>query len=183
MRKLTASFFVSLDGVVESPEKWHFPYFSEEMGAVIGAAISSADAFLLGRRTYEQWAAYWPEQPAENPMAQSINGLPKYVASQTLDKVEWQNSTLLRGDVGDEVAKLKKQPGGDIAISGSATLVRSLLAAGLIDELRLMLHPLVVGSGDRLFPNGSVPTPLELRGSQELPNGVVDLAYVRASAA
>src|SRR5688572_21203742 len=101
MRKLTASFFVSLDGVVEAPEKWHFPYFSEEMGAVIGAAMSSADAFLLGRRTYEQWAAYWPEQPAENPMAKTINGLPKYVASRTLDNVEWNNSTLLRGDVDD----------------------------------------------------------------------------------
>ena len=178
MRKVVASLFLSLDGVMEAPEKWHLPYFNEEMGAVIGEAISTTDAFLLGRRTYEEWAGYWPDQSVdENPMAAAINGLPKYVASTTLDKVRWQNSTLLGDDVAGGVSKLKQQPGKDISISGSATLVRSLLSGGLIDELRLMVHPVVLGSGGRLFENGTGQTPLELVESKTFSTGVLDLTY------
>jgi dihydrofolate reductase len=178
MRKVIASLFVSLDGVMEKPETWHFPYFNEEMGATIGQAMSSADAFLLGRRTYEEWAAYWPSQsPEENPMAAAINGMPKYVASTTLDDVTWQNSSLLEGDVAAEVEKLKEQPGKDIVVSGSATLVRSLLREGVLDELRLMVHPVVVGSGRRLFENGEVHAALELVSSESFNTGVLNLTY------
>ena len=178
MRKVVASLFLSLDGVMEAPEKWHFPYFNDEMGAVIGDAMSSADAFLLGRQTYQEWEAYWPGQSAdENPMAEYINGTPKYVVSTTLDEVTWQNSTLLGAELADEVSRLKQQPGKDIAISGSATLVRSLLRDGLLDELRLMIHPVVLGSGGRLFENGIGQTPLELADSQTFSTGVLNLTY------
>jgi dihydrofolate reductase len=178
MRKVVASLFLSLDGVMEAPEKWHFAYFNEEMGAAIGEAMSAADAFLLGRRTYEEWAAYWPGQSAEdNPMAAVINGLPKYVVSTTLDEVTWQNSTLLGPDLDGELSKLKQQPGKEISIAGSATLVRSLLGDGLLDELRLMIHPVVLGSGRSLFENGAPQVPLELVAAQTFGTGVLNLSY------
>jgi dihydrofolate reductase len=178
MRKVIASLFLSLDGVMEKPETWHFPYFNDEMGAAIGRAMSSADAFLLGRRTYEEWAAYWPSQsPDENPMAAGINGMPKYVASTTLDEVTWQNSTLLGADVAEEVEKLKRQPGKDISVTGSATLVRSLLRDGVLDELRLMIHPVVVGRGRRLFEDGANQAPLELVESETFNSGVLYVTY------
>jgi dihydrofolate reductase len=178
MRKVIASLFLSLDGVMEAPEKWHFPYFNDEMGAAIGEAMSSAGAFLLGRRTYEQWASYWPSQsPDEIPMAAAINAMPKFVASRTLDEVNWQKSTLLNGDVPAEVSKLKRQPGKDVSISGSATLVRSLLREGLLDELRLMIHPVVLGQGRRLFEEGNGETPLELVSSETFRTGVLNLTY------
>jgi dihydrofolate reductase len=178
MSKVTASFFISLDGVVEAPETWQRPYFNDEMGAVIGQAIAATGAFLLGRRTYQEWAAFWPQQdPGELPMAQAINGLPKYVVSRSLDAAAWQNSTLLEGDLADEVSRLKQQHDKDIAINGSATLVRSLLEAGLLDELRLMVHPVVVGSGARLFETSTPTVPLELVQSQTFGTGVLNLTY------
>ena len=178
MRKAVASLFLSLDGVMEAPENWHFPYFNDEMGAAIGEAMSSADAFLLGRRTYQEWAEYWPAQSADqNPVAEVINGLPKYVVSTTLNEVSWQNSTLLGADVASEVSKLKQQPGKDLSISGSATLVRSLIDEGLLDELRLMIHPVVLGSGRRLFEDGAAQAPLELIASQTFSTGVLNLTY------
>jgi dihydrofolate reductase len=178
MRNVVASLFLSLDGVMEAPETWHFPYFNNEMGAAIGEGMSSTGAFLLGRRTYEQWAAYWPAQPSgANPMADVINTTPKFVASTTLDEVTWQNSTLLNGNLAEEVTRLKEQAGKDISISGSATLVRSLLAEGLLDELRLMIHPVVLGRGGRLFENGTRQTPLALVDSQTFSTGVLNLTY------
>jgi dihydrofolate reductase len=178
MRKVVASQFLSLDGVMEAPETWHFPYFNDEMGAVIGEAISETDAFLLGRRTYEEFAAFWPNQSADgDPIAAAMNGLPKYVASRTLKEVSWQNSTLLSNDVVGEISKLKQRRGKDISITGSATLIRSLLAEGVIDELRLMIHPVVVGSGRRLFENGTDQTPLELVESKTFSTGVLNLTY------
>jgi dihydrofolate reductase len=178
MRNVVAGLFVSLDGVIEAPETWHFPYFDESMGAAIGEAIASTDAFLLGRRTYEEWAAYWPTQSSEdNPLAGAINGLPKYVVSRTLADVTWESSTLLKGDLAAEISRLKQQPGKDISVSGSATLVRSLLAEGLLDELRLMIHPIVVGAGRRLFENRTGQTPLEVVASETFPTGVVNVAY------
>jgi dihydrofolate reductase len=146
MRKVIASEFVSLDGVMESPEKWHFPYFNDEMGEAIGVTMAEADAMLLGRVTYEEWAAFWPSQ-GERDVAGYMNNTPKYVVLATLEEsLEWNNSTLIRGDVAEEIAKLKRKPGKDISISGSGALVRSLLADDLLDELRLMVHPIVVGS-------------------------------------
>jgi dihydrofolate reductase len=177
MRNVVASLFLSLDGVMEAPQEWHSPYVDDEMGATIGEAMASTGAFLLGRRTYEEWAAFWPAQrPDENPMAGLINDLPKFVVSTTLDAVTWKNSTLLGGDLAD-VAALKQEPGKDIAVSGSATLVRSLLREGLLDELRLLIHPVVLGHGARLFENGNGRAPLELVASKTYRTGVLDLTY------
>src|SRR5215213_1074079 len=135
---------MALDGVMESPDKWHFPYFNDEMGEEIGAAMADSDAMLLGRVTYEEFAAFWPSQ-GERDVAGYMNNTPKYVVSRTLEEpLEWQNSTLIKENVAEEVAKLKQQPGKDISITGSGTLVRSLLQYDLIDELRLMVHPIVV---------------------------------------
>lgn len=178
MRKVTAGLFVSLDGVVESPEKWHFPYFNDEMGEAVGAAISSSDAMLLGRVTYQEFAAYWPGVSSEDePFATHMNNTPKYVVSKTLDKAEWNNSTLISGNVAEEITKLKQQPGKNIGITGSATLVQSLLQDDLLDELGLMIHPVVVGSGKRLFQEGGGPKGLKLVDSMTFSTGVVSLTY------
>ena len=128
MRKVIASEFVSLDGVMESPEQWHFPYFNDEMGEAIGAAMAQADAMLMGRVLYEEWAAYWPQQdPEENPVAARMNGIQKYVVSTTLEEpLEWNNTTLINGDVAEEITKLKQLPGKDISIWST----RSSWAAG-----------------------------------------------------
>jgi dihydrofolate reductase len=179
MRKVVASEFVSLDGVVESPEKWHFPYFNDQMGDAIGAAMASSDSMLMGRVLYEEWAAFWPNQdPDENPVAARMNGVRKYVVSTTLEEpLEWQNSTLIGDNVAEEISRLKEQPGKDISISGSPTLVRSLLEEDLLDELRLMVHPIVVGSGKRLFEDGGDQKALQLVDSKTFSTGVVYLTY------
>jgi dihydrofolate reductase len=179
MRKVVASEFVSLDGVVESPDKWHFPYFNDQMGDAIGVAMDASDAMLMGRVLYEEWAAYWPNQdPDENPVAARMNGVRKYVVSTTLEEpLEWQNSTLIGDNVAEEISRLKEQPGKDISISGSPTLVRSLLEEDLLDELRLMLHPIVVGSGKRLFEDGGDQKALQLVDSKTFSTGVLYLTY------
>ena len=179
MRKVVASEFMSLDGVVESPEQWQLPYFNDEMGQEIEAAMAASDAMLLGRVTYEEWAAFFPSQSSEDmPSADYMNNTPKFVVSRTLQEpLEWNNSTLIEGDLAEEVTKLKGQRGKDIAISGSATLVRSLLAEDLLDELRLMVHPVVVGSGKRLFEEGGEQKALELVDSKTFSTGVVYLTY------
>ena len=174
-RKVVSTFFVSLDGVVEAPQEWHFPYFNDEMAASIGAAMGTSDAMLCGRVTYQEWAAYWPG--ADSEMAEYMNNAPKYVASTTLDEVEWSNSHLLEGDVPAAVAALKEQPGKDIVMSGSATLARWLLAEGLLDELNLLVHPLVVGTGARLFPDGTPQQELTLAESTAFGSGVLHLVY------
>lgn len=179
MRKVVAAEFLSLDGVMESPNEWHFPYFNEEMGQAVNESIAASDAMLLGRVNYEEWAAFWPEQDTnENPMATHMNGVQKYVVSTTLEEpLGWQNSTLINENVVEKISELKQGEGGDIAISGSGTLVRSLLGQGLIDELKLMIHPIVVGSGKRLFDENEERTPLELVGSKTFETGVLYLTY------
>jgi dihydrofolate reductase len=179
MRKVIVSEFVSLDGVFEAPDQWHFPYFNDEMGQEIGAAMASADAMLMGRVLYEEWADFWPQQdPEENPFADRMNGVQKYVVSTTLkEPLGWDNSTLIKENVAEEISGLKRQTGGDISISGSGSLVRSLLQYGLIDELRLMIHPVVVGSGKRLFEEGGEQIALELVDSKTFSTGVVYLTY------
>jgi dihydrofolate reductase len=179
MRKVVASEFVSLDGVVESPEKWHFPYFNDQMGDAIGAAMATSEAMLMGRVLYEEWAAFWPKQdPDENPVAARMNGVRKYVVSTTLEEpLEWENSTLIGDNIAEEISKLKEQPGKDISISGSPTLVRSLLEEDLLDELRLMVHPIVVGSGKRLFEDGGDQKALQLIDSKTFSTGVLYLTY------
>jgi dihydrofolate reductase len=180
MRKIVSGLFITLDGVVESPDKWQFPYFNEEMGQVVTSQMDAADAMLLGRRTYEEFASYWPTADADDPFTARMNNTPKYVASTTLDTVEWQNSTLIKGNVVEELTKLKQQPGKNIGMTGSATLVRSLLRDNLLDELVLLVHPLVVGSGKRLFPDGGDPVALTLVDSQTFGTGVLCLTYRRA---
>ena len=143
------------------------------------AGMAAADAMLLGRVTYQEFASYWPYQnSADQPFTDYLNNTPKFVVSTTLgEPLEWQNSTLIKGNVAEEVAKLKRQPGKDIGIVGSATLVRSLLRDGLLDELTLMVHPIVVGRGKQLFENGGARKALELVHSKTFGTGVLHLAY------
>jgi dihydrofolate reductase len=180
MRKIVAGLFISLDGVTESPDKWQFPYFSDALGAEIGAQMAASDALLLGRVTYQDFASYWPSAPAEEPFAAHLNNTPKYVVSTTLDTVTWQNSTLINGDVGAEITALKQQPGKNINITGSATLVRSLLRDGLLDELRLLVHPVVVGGGKHLFEGMDAQMALTLVEAKTLDKGVLSLVYAPA---
>lgn len=177
MRKIVAGEFLSLDGVMEAPNEWHFPYFNDEMGQAVGGQMAEADTMLLGRRTYQEFAAAWPDRPSDEPGADFMNNTPKLVVSRTLDTVEWQNSSLIKGDVVEELTKLKRQPGKNIGISGSATLVRWLLRQGLLDELRLLVHPIVVGSGKRLFQDVDDRVPLKLVDSKTFSTGVLYLTY------
>jgi dihydrofolate reductase len=180
MRKIVAGLFMSLDGVVEAPEEWNGPYFNEEVGEVVGSQMAASGTMLLGRVTYQEFAGYWADKGSDVPFADVINGTPKLVASTTLDGVDWRNSTLIKGDVGEELAKLKQQPGKDIAISGSGTLVRSLLRKGLLDELRLLVYPVVVGRGKRLFDGATEQLSLRLVDSRPFSTGVISLTYAPA---
>jgi len=155
MRKIVAGLFISLDGVTEAPENWQLAYINDEMLEAVGSAMPESDTMLLGRRTYEEFAGYWPDQGSEVEFADHMNNTPKLVVSTTLDTVEWRNASLLAGNVAEELTSLKQQPGKDISITGSATLVRSLLREGVLDELRLLVHPIVVGRGGRLFRTAS----------------------------
>jgi dihydrofolate reductase len=136
MRKVAAGLFISLDGVVEAPDKWQFDNFDEDMATLMAAFLTTEDTVLLGRVTYEEWAPYWPTSTDE-PYASHINNTPKYVASTTLREVDWMNTTLITGSVSDEIARLKQLPGKDIGVAGSPTLVRWLLRNDLLDELTL----------------------------------------------
>lgn len=178
MRKIIVSEFLSLDGVMEAPEQWHFPFVNSELQAEINAGIHASDALLLGRITYEIFAGYWPTQTHnEFGIADKLNSQPKYVVSSTLEKVDWNHSTLIKGNIVEAITKLKQQPGGDISVTGSATLVQSLLQADLIDEYRLMIHPIVVGSGIRLFTDGGEQKVLKLIETKTFSSGVVILMY------
>lgn len=180
MRKIKSYFFISLDGVVESPDTWHFPYFDDEMGEAVGAGFATADAMLMGRVLYNEWAAYWPEH-ADQPFGDVMNSTKKYVVSNSLQTAEWQNSEIISGDVAQKLADIKAQDGGDITMSGSATTVRSLLRDGVLDELNLLVHPILVGDGlARLFPPDEPSIPLELVNAQTFNSGVLNLSYTPA---
>ncbi len=179
MRKIIAGLFISLDGVVESPQNWQLPYFNDELGAAVGSLMAATDTMLLGRRTYQEFASFFADQTGD-ANADRMNNTPKLVASTTLEKAEWQNSTLIKGNVAEELARLKRQPGGNIGMSGSATLVRSLLRDNLLDELVLMVHPIVVGSGKRLFEGMDEQVMLTLVDSQTFSTGVLSLTYTPA---
>lgn len=181
MRKLVAGLFITLDGVVEAPYIWQFDVFDADMIAVMSAHLNHEDTMLLGRVTYEEWAPYWPTSTDE-PYASHINNTPKYVVSNTLDKVawgEWNNVTLIKGNLAEAIAKLKQQPGKNIGVAGSPTLVRSLLENNLLDELILMIHPVIAGSGKRLFADGSALKRMKLVASQITGSGVAVLTYQR----
>jgi dihydrofolate reductase len=177
MRKIVAGLFVSLDGVVEAPETWHFPYFNDEMAEAVASQMAAADTMLLGRRTYEEFAAYWADKGSEVELADQINNTPKLVASTTLKEVEWRNSTLIEGNVAEQLRRLKEEPGKDISITGSGTLVRSLLRDKVLDELRLLVHPIVVGAGKRLFEATGDRVALKLVDSRTFSTGVLYLTY------
>ena len=181
MRKIVGGLFMSLDGVYEAPETWHFPYFNEEMGQIVSDQMEASDTMLLGRRTYEEFAAFWPNQGDDVPLANEINGVRKLVASTTLQDVDWHNSELIKGDVPEDLRHRKAEDGKDISLTGSPTVVRSLLDAGVLDELRLLIHPIVVGDGKRLFADGA-QVPLRLVSSRTLETGVQYMVYAPAEA-
>ena len=183
MRKVVAVELVSLDGVMEKPEEWAFSYSNEEMEEANAAGMAASDAMLLGRVTYEGLAAFWPNQPSGTQIVDYINSVRKYVVSEALEEpLGWNNSILIKGSVAEEITKLKRQPGKDISIIGSGALVRSLLKDGLLDELRLMVHPVVLGGGKRLFEDGGGRKALELVDSKTFSTGVLYLTYRPASA-
>jgi len=187
MRKIVVSEFVSLDGVMEDPGGaegfehggWTMPYWSDELGAFKTEELVAADALLLGRVTYEAFAAAWPGRSDEGGFADRMNGYRKYVVSSTLKDPDWNNSTVLSGDLVEELTSLKNEPGADLLVAGSAMLVQGLLARGLVDQLRLAVYPVLLGTGKRLFGEGGY-TKLELVSQATTGNGVQLLDYRRA---
>jgi dihydrofolate reductase len=178
---IKSSLFISLDGVIEAPETWHFPYFDDQMGAVVGELMGEAEATLLGRTTYEGFASYWPNADPADPMTKVMNSARKYVVSSTLTEATWENSSLINGDVVAELTRLKADT--RLGTTGSAGLVRWMLEKGLVDELHLLVHPIVVGHGAKLFTDGET-VPLKLLSSTTFEGtGVVHLVYTGAEAA
>jgi dihydrofolate reductase len=190
MRMLRVIEFLSLDGVMQapgSPEEdteggfrhggWQRPYFDEVLGASAAEGMAATDGYLFGRKTYEKMAAYWPTAPDDDPYAQHLNSAQKYVASRTLQDVEWENSTLIKGDLAEEVAKLKEQPGKNIAVLGSGDLVQTLIEHDLVDEFFLAVFPIVLGSGKRLFREADEVRRLSLVDSNTTGTGGLILTY------
>jgi len=181
MRKIAAGLFISLDGVVEAPDQWHFPYFNDEMGAAVDASLGAADTVLFGRRTYDSFAGAWPERETaggeDAGLAKKLGDARKIVVSTRKLEFTWRNSEQLEGDLIEAVTALKQEPGGNIGLSGSVSVVRQLLAAGLVDELHLLVHPIAVRGGMRLFDEGRTPIPLRLLSSETFTTGVLNLVY------
>ncbi len=181
MRKITAGLFISLDGIVEAPDQWHFPYFNEEMGNAVGAQLGANDTLLLGRKTYDSFAGAWPEREAAGEedavFAKQLGDMRKLVVSNQKLELTWRNSEQLQGDLVEAVTALKNEPGSNIGMSGSVSVVRQLLAAGLLDELHLLVHPIAVRKGMRLFDEGQTPIPLTLISSETFQSGVLNLVY------
>jgi dihydrofolate reductase len=184
--RLVVGTFLTLDGVMQAPGGpeedrsggfehggWLFPFFDEMAGQVMVDWIQRGDGLLLGRKTYEIFAAYWPYITGEDPIARKFNSVRKYVASRTLDRVDWNNSSLIQGDVVDAIRRLKGQPGSELQVHGSGDLIQTLLQHQLIDEFRLWIFPIVLGTGKRLFANGTVPARLELVETRTSSTGVV----------
>ena len=194
MTKILVTTFLSLDGVMQAPGGpdedpsggfdqggWLVPFADEDMGKLVVDWIGRADGFLLGRKTYEIFAAWWPRvTDPSDPVARALNALPKYVASTTLDKVEWNNSTLLRGDVVEEIRKLKNRQGREIQVHGSGGLAQTLIENDLVDEYRLWSFPVILGHGKRLFGKGTVPATVKLVDTKMTSTGVAIHTYRRA---
>ncbi|MFN2588879.1 MAG: dihydrofolate reductase family protein [Actinomycetota bacterium] len=188
MRQIKATMFISLDGVVEAPDRWHFPYFSDEMGVAVDEVIGAADTLLLGRVTYDGFAGAWPGREAageaDAEFAKALGDARKIVVSRQDLELTWRNSERLEGDLVEAVAALKEEPGDThIAISGSPSIVRQLLAAGLLDELHLLVHPIAVRKGTRLFDDAESSLPVRLISSETFPTGVLNLVYGPAESA
>ncbi|MEW6426771.1 MAG: dihydrofolate reductase family protein [Thermodesulfobacteriota bacterium] len=193
MRKLVVLSFLTLDGVMQAPGGpeedptgnfayggWVFPYFDDFLGRVMDEQMGNPFDLLLGRRTYEIFAAYWPYVQSADPIATGINSAKKYVASRTLTRLDWGDSELLRGDVAAAVAELKEKDGPDIQVHGSGVLVQTLLQHDLVDELWLKIFPITLGRGKRLFATGAVAAGFELRACRTSPAGVIVASYSRA---
>ncbi len=182
MRKVTSGLFTSVDGVVQDPYNYQYDSFDAELGTAMTAWMDRTDTVLLGRNSYTEWAEWWPAH-ADDPFGRWINPIEKHVASTTLgDDLAWENSTRITGDVADFVRGLKQTDGADIAVCGSITLVRSLLFAGVLDELQLMIHPAIAGSGRKLFEPTDPPTRLRLVDSTVTSKGNVLNTYGRFDA-
>jgi len=192
MRKLVVGTFLSLDGVMQAPGGpdedteggfthggWTVPLFDEQLGEIMGELVARAGGLVLGRKTYEGFAASWPLLGDEDPIAAVLNRIPKYVASRTLTALEWQNSTLLTGDVAEAVGKLKQEPGGELQVSGSGELIQTLLKHDLVDGFTLIVFPVLVGPGKRMFADGTIPAELRLVDSTTTATGVVVSRYER----
>jgi dihydrofolate reductase len=191
MSRVVVSNSVTLDGVMQAPGRpdedrrggferggWAQPYFDPVMGSVAAEGIAKGGALLFGRRTYEDFAAFWPNQTEDNPFTAVLNNFRKYVASTTLEEpLSWSNSTLLEGDAAEAVARLKEQPGKDLVVLGSGDLVQSLMRRNLVDEYVLLIHPLVLGSGRRLFTDGGAFAALRLVDTKTTTTGVVIATY------
>jgi dihydrofolate reductase len=190
VRELRVIEFLSLDGVMQSPGSpdedteggfrhggWLGPYFDEVLGEGSARGMAATDAYLFGRKTYEKMAAYWPNAPADDPYGRHLNNTPKYVASRTLDRVDWEGSQLLDGDVAAAVAVLKQQPGGNIAVLGSGELVQTLMQHDLVDEYFLVVFPLLLGGGKRLFRKSDDVRRLQLVDSKPTTTGGLILTY------
>jgi dihydrofolate reductase len=192
--KLTSTMFLTLDGVVQGPGApdedtsdgftqggWVVPHMDDDFFRFVNGVFERPEAFLLGRRTYDIFAAYWPRVTAtDDPVATKLNGLPKYVVSRSLERADWQHTTILSGDIAKEIAELKTRPGGELQIHGSPTLVRSLMAHDLIDEFNLSIFPVVLGSGRRLFEPGTTPTGMRLIHRETTSTGVTIQTYAAA---
>lgn len=178
MRKVTAHLFSSVDGVVESPNLWQFDAFDDELAQMMMSSLPRQDTVVLGRRTYEEWAGYWPTAGVDEGFGQFINSVPKHVASSSLtEPLAWENSQLIDGDLVDFVRGLKETEGGDIAVNGSISVVRQLLFAGVLDALTLTVHPVVAGAGKHLFEPGDDTTRLELVDGSTTSKGNAILTY------
>jgi dihydrofolate reductase len=194
MRKLVVGTFLTLDGVMQAPGGpeedrdggfehggWSVKYWDEMMGQLIVEQMLQADVLLLGRRTYEIFAAHWPRvTDKDDPVASKLNSVRKYVASRTLDKAEWNNSSLISSDLPAGVARLKEQASGEIQVSGSSKLIQTLLKHDLVDEFRLWIFPVMVGPGKRLFGDGAIPGALRLLDTKVSSTGVLIHRYERA---
>jgi dihydrofolate reductase len=190
MRKLRVIEFLSLDGVMQAPGApdedteggfrhgdWQRPYFDDVLAAAAAEGMAATDTYLFGRKTYEHMASFWPTAPSDDPFAKHLNNTPKYVASRTLESADWQSSTVVKGDVAEAVARLKQQPGGNIAVLGSGELVQTLIEHSLVDEYFLVINPLILGSGKRLFRGSDEPTNLTLVECKPTTTGTVMLTY------
>ena len=192
MRKLIVSEFLTLDGVMQAPGSptedrsggfdhggWQLDYFDDTLGTAVMDGLAATGGFLLGRRTYDIFAAHWPNQGPDDPLAGTFNDLPKYVVSTTLaEPLPWQNTSLISGDVVASIARLKAEPGKDIQVIGSGKLVETLAEHDLVDEYRLMIHPIVMGTGKRLFDKGDAPRRLRVTDSKASGTGVLIVTYV-----
>jgi dihydrofolate reductase len=177
MRRIVVTEYLTVDGIFEEPGQWSFDFWSEGTAKFKFDELVATEAMLLGRLTYEGFAAAWPTMKDEAGFADRMNGMPKYVVSTTLTNPSWNNSHVISANVVDEAAKLKDGTGGDILVAGSGTLVQTLMGADLVDEYRFMVHPLVLGKGKRLFRDGIDKSALTLAGTQELGKGVIVLTY------